>query len=77
MQELNNWLAAKIAEESNTPLSEIDMDKKFEEYYLDSLSTVTILFDLEKDFNYKEINPSAFSEYNTINKFAEWIQVQK
>jgi acyl carrier protein len=43
---------------------------------MDSLSIVSIAADLESVVN-EEIDPTAFIEYNTINKFTEWMAQSK
>jgi acyl carrier protein len=70
------WLQQKIAEESGQPLEEILYDTEFSNFKLDSLSIVTLAYELESMLNI-ELSPTAFTEFNTINKLAEWIQSQK
>lgn len=73
---IHDWLTEKIAEESGISKEEIDGNEALENLELDSLASISIAFDIEKEFNLEEINPSVFTEYNTINKLAEWIQNQ-
>jgi acyl carrier protein len=74
---VENWLILKIADESGLEEKEIDANEPIENFNLDSLSSISIAFEIEKEFNLEEINPTVFTEYNTINKLSEWIQNQK
>lgn len=74
--DIKNWLVSKIAEESGYALDAINCDEALENFDLDSLSSVSIAFEMENEFNLPEINPTVFSEFNTINKLTEWIQSQ-
>lgn len=73
--EIKLWLQHKIAQESGKKLEEIGYDSDFRVFDLDSLSIVSIAFELEKEIK-KEINPTLFIEYNTINKIEEWLMSQ-
>lgn len=73
---IHNWLIDKIAEESGISKEKIDSDEALENLELDSLASISIAFDIEKEFNLEEINPSVFTEFNTINKLTEWITNQ-
>lgn len=74
--DIKDWLTEKIAEESGVSKEKIDGNEPLENLDLDSLASISIAFDMENEFNLEEINPSVFTEYNTINKLAEWIQNQ-
>ncbi len=74
--DIQNWLTEKISEESGIPKEQIDINEGLENLDLDSLASVSIAFEIEEKFSLKEVNPSIFSEYNTINKLSEWIQNQ-
>lgn len=70
--EIKTWLQKQISEELGLAPSEISCDTDFAQFNLDSLSLVSLSFELEnlvKD----EISPTIFAEYNTINKLVEWI----
>lgn len=71
------WLQEKIAEETNLPIEEISCDLEFSNFNMDSLSILTLAFDLESKLDITEIDPTIFSEYNTINKLVVWIENQK
>lgn len=71
------WLQERIAEETELPINEISCDLEFENFNMDSLSTLTLAFDLESKLEIGEIDPTLFSEYNTINKLVSWIENQK
>ncbi|WP_438422587.1 acyl carrier protein [Aquimarina macrocephali] len=71
------WLQEKIAEETELPINEISCDLEFVNFNMDSLSILTLAFDLESKLNIGEIDPTLFSEYNTINKLVAWIMNQK
>ncbi|MEM9053579.1 MAG: acyl carrier protein [Bacteroidota bacterium] len=69
-------MRTKLAEESGLKIEEISPDESFEEMNLDSLALVSLAYDLEQ-VTEMEINPTAFTEYDTINKLTEWIRSQK
>ncbi len=71
------WLQEKIAEETELPIDEISCDIEFIKFNMDSLSILTLAFDLESKLNIGEIDPTLFSEYNTINKLVTWVENQK
>ncbi|WP_109852049.1 acyl carrier protein [Aquimarina sp. AU58] len=71
------WLQEKIAEETELPINEISCDLEFVNFNMDSLSILTLAFDLESKLNIGEIDPTLFSEYNTINKLVTWVENQK
>jgi acyl carrier protein len=70
------WLQAKIAEEAGMQVEEITLDAPFESFSLDSLSVITLAYELESFTGKESIDPSVFSEYNTINKLSEWVNQQ-
>lgn len=72
-EQLTNWFIEKISEESGTAIENIKTDQPFDNFNLDSLSTVTIAFDLEKETGV-DIDPTIFYEYDTIDKIVEKIQ---
>lgn len=74
--DVREWLQKQIAEESGVAVEEISLDEGFENFRLDSLSFVSISYELETQLN-MEISPTVFTEFNTINKLAEWINAQK
>jgi acyl carrier protein len=74
--EVKEWLQYQIAEEAGIPLENISCDENFESFKLDSLSMVSISFELESKLNI-EISPTVFTEFNTINKLVAWINSQK
>ena len=74
--EIKKWLINHIAEESGDPVETIDCDVPFEDYNMDSLAVVSLSFDLENLLD-KSIDPTIFTEYNTINKLVEWLETQK
>lgn len=71
------WLQEKLAEELGVSPNEVAFDKEFEEFKLDSLSLLSLAFDLESTAGIKEIDPTVFTEYNSINKLAAWVEKQK
>lgn len=74
---IKEWLLQKIAEETDLPSNEISCDEAFENFEMDSLSLLSLSFDLEEYANLEEIDPSVFTEYNTINKLTSWLNQQK
>lgn len=71
------WLQQKIAEEAGLPAPEITYDTPFDQLALDSLSVITLAYELESYTGKESIDPSVFSEFNTINKLTEWLEQQK
>jgi acyl carrier protein len=74
---ISEWLVQAISVELEIPKESISLDEPFETLNLDSLSILTIAFDLEEKFNIEELSPTVFSEFNTINKLSEWLMNQK
>ena len=72
-QELKNWLVQKIAEESDLQPEAINTNAPIESFNLDSLSMITLSYDLETALG-KEIDPTVFWQHNTIDKLAEVIE---
>ena len=72
---LKDWLIEKLAEEAAVSTEEMSADQPFENMDLDSLSLLNIAFELEAKLN-REINPSVFTEFNTVNKFLMWVEGQ-
>lgn len=73
-QELKNWLVQKISEESDIQPENIDTSAPIESFNLDSLSMITLSYDLETALG-KEIDPTVFWQHNTIEKLAEAIEI--
>lgn len=73
---VKKWLVNKIAEESGLDKDTINCDEPIGNFDLDSLSSISIAFDIENEYSLDEINPTVFDEFNTINKLAQWIQNQ-
>jgi acyl carrier protein len=71
MIDLKLWLMEKIAEETSMQIKNISCDQEFSSFALDSLSLITLSFDLEKLLD-EELSPTLFTEFNTINKLVEW-----
>lgn len=72
-QEIKNWLVQKIAEESDIQPESVKTDMPIESFNLDSLSMITLSYDLEKVLG-KEIDPTVFWQHNTIDKLAKAIE---
>lgn len=72
-QEIKNWLVQKIAEESDIDPETIKTDIPIESFNLDSLSMITLSYDLETVLG-KEIDPTVFWQHNTIDKLAQAIE---
>ena len=73
--ELHEWLIEQISEESGVSKNDLSLDEPFENMALDSLSLMSISYELESKIG-KEIDPTIFSEYNTINKLLKWLESQ-
>jgi acyl carrier protein len=66
-EEIKKWLVEKIAEESDLQPETISTTAPFETFNLDSLSMITLSYDLEKILN-KELDPTFFWQHNSIDK---------
>ncbi len=74
--DLKEWLQSQIAEEVGADVNEISCDQPFEDFNLDSLSLVSLSFELEKKLE-TDISPTVFTEFNTINKLLSWLNQEK
>ncbi|MBT1705388.1 acyl carrier protein [Chryseosolibacter indicus] len=74
--DIKDWLQNQIAQELGTTIEEVSCDEDFENLKLDSLALVSLSYELESQANI-EISPTIFTEFNTINKLAAWINAQK
>lgn len=72
---IKEWLIEQIAEETGLKFSEVSCDEDFEKFDLDSLSLVSLSYDLEAKLQ-KEISPTVFTEFDTINKLSAWLENQ-
>lgn len=70
-------LTQLIATETGLEIKEISGDENFENFNLDSLSLVSLAFELENVTGLSSIDPTVFTEYNTINKLTVWVENQK
>jgi acyl carrier protein len=70
---LQNWLREKISAETGAPAAEIDTHVPFENFNMDSLSMITLSYELEQ-FTGREIDPTIFYEYDTIDKLVTKLQ---
>lgn len=66
------WLKNKIAEEAGMREEEVTDTALFETFHLDSLSMVSLSYELE-NFTGKTIEPTVFWEYNSITKLSDWV----
>ncbi|MES2798204.1 MAG: acyl carrier protein [Bacteroidota bacterium] len=71
-EDLTTWFVEKVAEESGLEISQIKPNTTLSNFNLDSLSTVTIAYDLEMELGV-DIDPTLFYEYDTIEKLVEKI----
>ncbi|MBS7562915.1 acyl carrier protein [Mucilaginibacter sp. Bleaf8] len=70
-------LTQLIATEAGLPVEEISGDEKFESFHLDSLSLISLAFEVENITGIEQIDPTIFTEYDTINKLTAWVESQK
>lgn len=70
---VKDWLKEKIAEEKGVDKNDISCDLLFDDFSLDSLSLISISFDLEEYLD-EDLSPSLFTEFNTINKLSAWFE---
>lgn len=71
-EKLVDWFENKLAEELGKKQNEISLSVSIEDYHLDSISLVSLSQDLE-DFVGLYIEPTVFSEFETINEVIQWI----
>lgn len=76
MQDIRVWLRDKIAEESGFDSTQVSYDEAFESFKLDSLSLLSLSYELESLLE-RDLDPTLFTEYNTINKLAAWLEEEK
>lgn len=74
-EQLQHWLLQKLSEESSLAVSAINLDADFSNLNLDSLSVVSLAYELET-FTGVVIDPTVFSEFKTPNELVQWIQQQ-
>lgn len=68
-EEIELWICDKFSEELKIDSDNVDINKPFSEYGLDSVFIVQMSGDLE-DFLELKINPTTLFEYYTIEKLA-------
>ena len=62
-----------LAAETGLAKTEIPENEQFENLNMDSLSIVSLAFELEKVTAIDNIEPTVFIEHNTVNKLAYWL----
>jgi acyl carrier protein len=75
-EQLQDWLRQKLSEETSADSKTIDLDVDFKKLDLDSLSTVSLAYELETVTGVV-IDPTIFSEFRTPNELVQWIQLQR
>jgi acyl carrier protein len=75
-EQLQDWLRQKLSEETSVDSKTIDLDVDFKNLDLDSLSTVSLTYELETVTGVV-IDPTIFSEFRTPNELVQWIQLQR
>jgi acyl carrier protein len=71
--QIQDWLVEKISEETGLNKDQVKIDVPFDSFNLDSLSMITVSFDLETILG-REIDPTLFYQYNSIRLLSEAIQ---
>lgn len=74
-EQLQHWLKEKLSTEIGVETTLINLDTPFTQINLDSLSMVSLAYDLET-YTGIVIDPTVFSEFDTPNKLVEWIRLQ-
>lgn len=74
-EQLQQWLKEKLSAEIGVETTLINLDTPFTQINLDSLSMVSLAYDLET-YTGIVIDPTVFSEFDTPNKLVEWIRLQ-
>ena len=70
--EIEDWLVSQIAGELSLNENDMDIEKPFASYGLDSASTVALSGELEDLLNIK-LNPTILYEYPTIEKLSKYL----
>lgn len=74
-EQLQDWFREKLGEETATDSTVIDLDSEFDNLNLDSLSIVSLAYELEVATG-TVIDPTVFTEFKTPNQVVQWIQSQ-
>ena len=72
VEDVISFLKKIIAEETNVSPDSIDIDIEFFQFGLDSINSLVLLDQAEKEFGI-ELNPLFFWDYPTIRSFSEHI----
>jgi 8-amino-7-oxononanoate synthase len=70
---LETWLANKLAEVLQTSAGDLDLDRDFADYGLDSVEAVNLSGELE-NFLGKRLSPTLLWDYPTIASLAEYLE---
>ncbi len=73
ISEIECWLCQKIAETLKIPKAEVDQQKSFLEYGLNSIQLMGVSGDLEKWLD-QRFSPTLLWDHLTIEKTAEYVQ---
>ena len=71
VQEIEDWLASRIARELNVDADSLALDRPFYDLGLNSINTLVINGDMVEFLGCGELSPSLFWDYPTIAKLAE------
>ncbi len=71
-EELTDWFKEKLSIELGVDKSKVLLDAQIESYRLDSLSSISLVQDLE-EFTGAYLEPSVFNEFNNIKELIEWM----
>lgn len=71
---IEKFICALIAKDQGLKEEDISITEKFDQFNLDSLSKLSIAYEIEQEFKLDYLNPGVLSEFDTINKLATWIK---
>jgi len=74
--DLQDWLRQKLAVEIGVEPGLIDLNAPFAGHKLDSLTMISISYELE-EYTGLVIDPAVFFEFDTPNKLIQWVQSQE
>lgn len=74
-QEIQDWLVARVARLTGTPLAEIDPRKPIRRYGLDSLAVVALAAELEEWLVYR-FRENPLHKHSTIEALAKYLAEQ-
>lgn len=73
LNELKEFISKEVAKVANIDASQVDVNKPFDRYGMDSAHIVALAADISDKINF-EVDPVSFYENNTIEKIVMFIE---